>query len=73
MDPHDELVSLLIDGARYGDMEDVESAIAQHVNVDSTDSEGRTGAPPSLAFVRTRGPRGVATRGACSWGEREGE
>ncbi|GAX83990.1 hypothetical protein CEUSTIGMA_g11415.t1 [Chlamydomonas eustigma] len=42
MDPHAELVQLLLDGARYGDDEDVESAIRQHVGVDSTDEAGRT-------------------------------
>ena len=34
---------LLILGARYGDMEDVELALAQNVSVDSQDSGGRTG------------------------------
>ena len=44
LDPHEHLVELLIDGARYGDLEDVESALTQHhVAVDSKDEAGRTG------------------------------
>ena len=44
MDPHDELVELLIDGARYGDLEDVECALVRHsVPVDSKDRAGSTG------------------------------
>ena len=44
MDPHDDLVELLIDGARYGDVEDVEVALVRHgVAVDSKDEAGRTG------------------------------
>ncbi len=38
-----ELVALLVDGARYGDMEDVDSALAQGTPVDSKDAMGRTG------------------------------
>ncbi|KAG2491731.1 hypothetical protein HYH03_009894 [Edaphochlamys debaryana] len=37
-----ELVSLLVDGARYGDMEDVHAALTQGVPVDSLDGAGRT-------------------------------
>ncbi|KXZ49766.1 hypothetical protein GPECTOR_19g217 [Gonium pectorale] len=37
-----ELVALLVDGARYGDMEDVDAALSQGVPVDSKDSMGRT-------------------------------
>eukprot|EP00955_Chlamydomonas_euryale_P022549 238029-Chlamydomonas_euryale.AAC.12 len=48
MDPHDELVELLVDGARYGDLEDVDAALAQHVSVDSKDSTGRTGELESM-------------------------
>lgn len=40
-----ELVELLIDGARYGDMDDVSSALSQGVPVDSRDEHGRTGEP----------------------------
>jgi hypothetical protein len=43
MDPHAELVQLLLDGARYGDEEDIDSALRQHVGIDSTDEAGRTG------------------------------
>lgn len=38
-----ELIELLIDGARYGDMDDVSSALSQGVPVDSRDEHGRTG------------------------------
>ncbi len=38
-----DLIDLLIDGARYGDLEDVESALAQNVGIDSRDEGGRTG------------------------------
>ena len=41
-----ELVESLIDGARYGDMEDVEAAIAQGVAMDGADHAGRTGVGP---------------------------
>lgn len=38
----EELIELLVDGARYGDMEDVEAALSHSVPVDSTDELGRT-------------------------------
>lgn len=38
----------LIDSARYGDTEDVETALKEGAKVDSTDDGGRTGAPPPL-------------------------
>ncbi|EFJ45447.1 hypothetical protein VOLCADRAFT_63721 [Volvox carteri f. nagariensis] len=41
-DTDPELVTLLIDGARYGDLEDVDSALAQGVQPDSKDAMGRT-------------------------------
>lgn len=41
--PEDDLVDLLIDGARYDDMDDVKMALDQHINVNATDSSGRTG------------------------------
>ncbi len=34
---------LLIDGARYGDVEDVEAALEQNVDCDARDELGRTG------------------------------
>jgi hypothetical protein len=43
MDPYQELVEYLVEGSRYGELEDVESALAQHVQVDSKDGAGRTG------------------------------
>lgn len=44
MDPHDDLIELLIEGARYGDLEDVDSALVRHsVGVDTRDEAGRTG------------------------------
>ena len=37
-------VDLLLDGARYGDLEDVETALHQYkVSVDAADDQGRTG------------------------------
>ena len=38
-----ELVDLLIDGARYNDLEDVQNALSQGVSVDAQDEQGRTG------------------------------
>lgn len=40
---YDELVELLIDGARYGDGEDVQTAIDQGANINGQDDQGRTG------------------------------
>jgi ankyrin repeat protein len=37
-----ELIELLVDGARYGDMEDVYIALSHKVPVDSADEFGRT-------------------------------
>ena len=36
------LLDLLIDGARYGDMEDVTSALSQQAPIDGKDNGGRT-------------------------------
>lgn len=41
--PSAEMVEVLVDGARYGDMEDVQSALQHNVDVNATDSSGRTG------------------------------
>jgi hypothetical protein len=41
---YSELLALLVDGARYGDAEDVQSALDQGVDVNSQDEQGRTGA-----------------------------
>lgn len=38
-----ELVELLIDGARYGDEEDVHTALEHQVDVNAQDEQGRTG------------------------------
>ena len=38
-----ELVELLIEGARYNDLEDVQNALSQGVSVDAQDEQGRTG------------------------------
>ena len=37
------LVELLIEGARYNDLEDVQNALSQGVSVDAQDEQGRTG------------------------------
>lgn len=39
----DDLVELLIDGARYDDAEDVQTALDGQVDVNATDQSGRTG------------------------------
>ena len=41
------LVDELIDGARYGDAEDVNSALDQMADVNSQDEGGRPGEQPS--------------------------
>jgi hypothetical protein len=38
-----DLVDLLLDGARYADVEDVQTALERHIDVNATDSCGRTG------------------------------
>ncbi|DBA74672.1 hypothetical protein WJX79_002453 [Trebouxia sp. C0005] len=40
--PSAEMVEVLVDGARYGDIEDVQSALQHSVDVNATDSSGRT-------------------------------
>ncbi len=39
-----ELIELLLDGARYDDLEDVQQALSSHVDVNTPDAAGRTGA-----------------------------
>jgi ankyrin repeat protein len=39
----EEDAELLLDGARYGDLEDVLSALERRVSADATDESGRTG------------------------------
>lgn len=41
----EDLLDFLIDSARYGDSEDVQTAIREGVAVDGQDAAGRTGAP----------------------------
>lgn len=41
--PSAAMIEVLVDGARYGDMEDVQSALQHSVAVNSVDSLGRTG------------------------------
>ena len=43
--PSAEMIENIVDGARYGDLEDVQSALRHSVSVDSADSSGRTGLP----------------------------
>lgn len=38
-----ELIDLLINGARYDDLEDVQRALSSHVDVNAADEVGRTG------------------------------
>ena len=44
-----DLIELLIDGARYNDAEDVMRALSSHVDVNASDEAGRTGATTSAA------------------------
>ena len=37
------MTEVLVDGARYGDMDDVQSALQSNVDVNATDAMGRTG------------------------------
>ena len=41
--PSAGMIEVLVDGARYGDMDDVQSALQHSVDVNATDSSGRTG------------------------------
>ena len=41
--PAEELTELLLDGARYGDLDDVKQALSLGVSVDCRDDQGRTG------------------------------
>ena len=43
--PSAAMIEVLVDGARYGDMEDVQSALRHSVDVNSADAMGRTGKP----------------------------
>lgn len=48
----EDLVELLLDGARYGDMEDVVAAVEQHrCSPDAADEAGKTGACTSAFLV----------------------
>lgn len=40
---YSEIVDLLIDGARYNDAEDVQSALDQGADINSQDEQGRSG------------------------------
>ena len=39
-----ELTTLLLEGARYGDQEDVQQALDSGADIESRDEQGRTGA-----------------------------
>lgn len=45
----EELVELLIDGARFGDADDVQRALEGKVDVNAQDEWGKTGAPLRMA------------------------
>ncbi len=49
-----ELADLLIEGARYNDLEDVRTALSQGVSVDAQDEQGRTGAQPASGALHPR-------------------
>lgn len=40
---YSEIVDLLVDGARYNDAEDVQSALDQGADINSQDEQGRSG------------------------------
>lgn len=40
---YNELVELLVQGARFDDIEDVKEALDRGVDIDSQDEQGRTG------------------------------
>jgi hypothetical protein len=40
---YSEIVELLIEGARYNDAEDVQSALDQGADINSQDEQGRSG------------------------------
>jgi len=48
----EELVELLIDGARYDDLEDVQSALDQGVNINAQDERGSTGGAYCIVLQR---------------------
>ena len=56
--PSAAMIEVLVDGARYGDLEDVQSALQHSVNVDSADSFGRTGSVCTDLMSRTSRSRG---------------
>ena len=41
--PSPEMIGVLVDGARYGDLEDVQTALYHSIDVNSADAMGRTG------------------------------
>ena len=43
--PSPEMIEVLVDGARHGDMEDVQTALHHSIDVNSVDTMGRTGKP----------------------------
>ena len=46
--PSVEELEVLVDGARYGDLDDVVAALGDGVPVDAADEHGRTGVFPTL-------------------------
>ena len=57
--PSAEMVEVLVDGARYGDIEDVQSALQHSVDVNATDSSGRTGKQQLEAAACRQLQRGI--------------
>jgi len=47
---YSQLVELLIDGARFGDAEDVVSALDQGASINAQDEQGRTGATTGMRY-----------------------
>ena len=64
-----ELIELLVDGGRYGDAEDIQSAIDHGVDVNSQDEHGRTGAaapPPKSGCPQPKPKHCLAPRAGVS-------
>ena len=59
---------LLLDGARYGDVEDVQSALEQRVSADTADDSGRTGKACCCSQLRSSSTRHALRRLGSHYG-----
>ncbi len=68
MSSTEDQIDLLVGGARYGDLEDVQSALEQGISPDLADDQGRTGS--ICACTRQAAPLAVPdiqTMQDCTW------